>query len=241
MASKETKLVGKQRPSVGGPKSMEDDEMKTNVGIKSSRVKSDRGRARRENATDISRDMVKALEAACVSWLERNSQHSQHDGTAVQALDQLIERTEQENRARREMAEKESQYPHPENLADFRCQDCDVRFLADRVFDVARKVEVALLAAGHRAELTPTDEMLAESFEAPRKWMRCPECASSNICHIQEQNEVEAGSMETVIDVAGEILRIGFPQNPLIYGRYWTGRDRHPARSENPKSDALSN
>jgi hypothetical protein len=48
--------------------------------------------------------------------------------------------------------------------------------------------------------------VLAESFEAPRKWMRCPECVSSNICIIQQQNEIEAGSIATVTDVAGMIM-----------------------------------
>jgi hypothetical protein len=149
---------------------------------------------------------LKTLEAACVKWLDGDSQHSQLDGAAVRALDHLIARTGQENRAWREKAEKESQHPHPEKLAGFRCQDCDARFLADQVFDAARKTELALLIAGHRAELTPADEMLAESFEAPSKWMRCPGCASSNICLVQEEDEIEAGSMETVIDVAGEML-----------------------------------
>ena len=191
--------------------------MKTGVVTTSSRTKSARGRARRapearrqESANRVSRDTVvalveslKELEAMGVNWLQ---EHSPHDGAAVRALDQLIERTEQENQAWREPAEKESQYPHPEGLAGFRCQDCDARFLADRVFDVARKAELALLVAGHRTEITPADEMLAESFEAPRKWRRCPECASSNICPVQKQTDVEAGSMETVIDVAAEML-----------------------------------
>jgi hypothetical protein len=190
--------------------------MKTGVATKSSRAKSARARARREHearrqksANTVSRDTVvalveslKELEAMGVNWLQ---EHSPHDGAAVRDLNHLIERTEQETRAWREPAEKESQYPHPEGLAGFRCQDCDARFLADRVFDVARKAEVALLAAGQRAELTPTDEMMAEAFEAPRKWMRCPECASSNICHIQGPDEVDP-SMETALDVAGEII-----------------------------------
>ena len=141
-----------------------------------------------------------------MKWLEGSSQHSQHDGAAVQALDHLIARTEQDYRAWRATAERDSRDPHPERFAAFRCQDCDARFLADRVFDVARKAEVALLVAGHRAELTPADEMLAESFEAPSKWMRCPECASSNICLVQEQNDIEPLSIETVTDMAGMIM-----------------------------------
>jgi hypothetical protein len=198
--------------------------MKTGVVTKSSRTKSARGGARREHearrqrsANRSLRDTVvaligslKELEATCVKWLERDSQHLQHSqldgGAAVQALDHLIARTERMNRAWRETAERDSQWPQPEKLAGFRCQDCDARFLADQVFDVARKTELALLVAGHRAELTPADEMLAESFEARSKWMRCPECASSNICFVQEEDEIEAGSMETVIDVAGEML-----------------------------------
>jgi hypothetical protein len=186
--------------------------MRRNVATKSSRVKSARGRPRREHearrqegANRVLRDTVvvlvgslRELEAACVKWLEGDSQHSHLDGAAVQALNHLIARTEQENRAWRGTAEKESQHPHPEKLSGFRCQGCDARFLGDRVFDVARKAELALLAAGHRTEIDPADD--------PFAWMRCPECASSNICHIQEEDEVEAHSIETVTEVAGEMM-----------------------------------
>jgi hypothetical protein len=193
MATK-TRSSNRGRQS-GRPKLDMEGAMKTGVATKSSRVKSARGRARRGSANEVSPDNVKA---ALIESLK-------HDGAAVQSLDHLIARTEQENRAWRGTAEKKSQHPHPKGLAAFRCQDCDARFLADRVFDVARKAEVALLAAGLRTELTPADDIMAESFEAPRKWKRCPECASSNICYIQEQSE-EAGSIETVTDVAGMLM-----------------------------------
>jgi len=46
-------------------------------------------------------------------------------------------------------------------------------------------------------------------FELPEnfsEWMRCPECWSGDIGELQEEDNVEANSMETVIDVAGEII-----------------------------------
>jgi hypothetical protein len=176
--------------------------MKTRVVTKSKRVKSARGRARRGSTNEIS------LEAACAFLKQRLERrlHSLDDGAAVQSLSHLIERTEQENRAWRETAARESQNPHPEGFAAFRCHDCDARFLADRVFDVARKAELALLAAGIRAELTPCDEMMAEALEAPRKWERCPECASANIGEMWEACDVEAHSIVTVTEVAGELM-----------------------------------
>jgi hypothetical protein len=46
------------------------------------------------------------------------------------------------------------------------------------------------------------------SWNRAKKWWRCPECASSNICWIQTQDDdlIEAGSIETAIEVAGEML-----------------------------------
>jgi hypothetical protein len=67
---------------------------------------------------------------------------------------------------------------------------------------VARKAELALLAGGFIAELTPADEIAAQSFDVRDKWMRCPECASANIGEIQDACDVKARSIVTVTDVA---------------------------------------
>jgi hypothetical protein len=153
-------------------------------------------------------ETAEAIKTDCTAQLAELElvENSKRDGAAVQHLNQSIQRAEQELRAWRETAEKESQHPKRAMLAAIRCQACNEKFLADRLFDVARKVDVALAAAGIKEEITNPDDVLAEAFDDPKKWMRCPECASSNICWIQNQDDIEAGSVETVIDVAGEII-----------------------------------
>ncbi len=81
-------------------------------------------------------------------------------------------------------------------LSTWRCHDCQAYFLADRLFDAARRAELMLLAQGYRSELP-------ENFA---EWCRCPECASGNIGELQEQENVEAGSIETVIDTACDLM-----------------------------------
>ena len=130
------------------------------------------------------------------------AENQSRDGAAIQYLNQAIRQANQRVRASREIAETKSRAENPERLAAFRCQACDAIVLADRVFDVSRKMELAMMANGIVTQPTPADELLAESFEAPRKWIRCLECASSDVCFIQDESEVEAGSIETAMDAA---------------------------------------
>jgi hypothetical protein len=77
------------------------------------------------------------------------------------------------------------------------CGTCDELFLADGIFDAMRQIELQLHARG-RGGFALSDDV--------DKWVLCPKCWSNDVDKSEVEEEVEAGSIETVKEVAGEML-----------------------------------
>ena len=198
--------------------------MKREVGIKSSRVKSARPQARAPrwvrgyarrlmNEPSVSRDMLVTtiksadmVKTTCTALLAELElvENSKRDGAAVQHLNELIECADRKLRAWREYAEEQSEHPLRKNLAAIRCQACNQNFLADRLCDVARKTELWLAVTGNGQGITPAEDVMAEAFDDPQKWMRCPHCASSKVCWFppSEEDGREVGTRESAVEIA---------------------------------------
>ncbi len=78
------------------------------------------------------------------------------------------------------------------NALDFRCNDCQLYFPKERIFDSMRRAELLALAVGQQLDLG----------DNPFAWMRCPYCVSANIGQLQDECDVEAGSIDTTLDTA---------------------------------------